>query len=136
MNLPSNIRGGSTCSYSIGDQVGVVQAGRLNNNSDVIDMAIENRIQQPNLPPPPLSQINSADPQIIILPIVQVQSSPGRNGMPSQTATVEGFAMLWMIYFPPTGGSLTGEFIQFISNYGVGGAQSAYGAFSKPYLVD
>lgn len=137
-NLSANINSGSTCSYSVGDQITVATAGQLKAYSNDINAAVTNRIQQPDLPAPPLNQLNSGDPQLVFVPIVELRSTTGRRSRTSQTASIEGFAALWMMSSTPSDSSqvLTGEFIQFTAEYGVGGAENAYGAYSRPYLVD
>jgi hypothetical protein len=137
-NLSNDINNGSTCSYSIGSETAVASADQLNRHSDEINGAMMNRIQQPDLPAPPLTQLNSRDPQLVVVPIVETQSTRGGKGRNGQIATIEGFASFWIMNFMPAGGSQTvkGEFIEFTADYGIGGAQIGYGAYSKPYLID
>jgi hypothetical protein len=133
-NLADDIANGSTCSYSIGDTIRAVSAADFSDHAADIDHAMWLRIPNHNLPAPALDQLNSADPQVAVVPLVAL--SPSGHGQ--QTATVLGFATLWLMDYNDLASSqtLTGEFMQYTDQYGVGGAPVAYGAYSRPFLVD
>lgn len=137
-NLSSDITNGSTCSYSIGNTINAVSANEFSNHSADIDQAMSQRIPNPNLPPPPLTQLNSADSQVAVVPLVQMGGTAGPGGKTRQTATIVGFATLWLMNYTDAGSSQTvnGEFMQYTNQYGVGGAPADYGAYSQPFLID
>jgi hypothetical protein len=133
--LSATIISGSTCSYSIGDTIGVIPPERLGSASG-LNEAIHGRISIENVPPPSLDQLNSSDPQIAVVPLVQLENAAGRRGRVRQTATIEGFATIWLSSYTDSTQTIQGDFMQFATENGIGGAQTAYGAYSIPYLVD
>jgi hypothetical protein len=138
-NLANDITNGSTCSYSIGDTIRVVSNPEFSNHSADIDNAMQARIPDPDLPPPSLTQLNSADPQVAVVPLVQMGTVTGPHGKTHQTATIVGFATLWLMnYSDPTGTSETiaADFMQYTDRYGIGGGPVDYGAYSQPFLID
>lgn len=137
-NLASNITSGSTCSYSIGDMIRVASSNQVGDHSADIDLAMGGRILDPSLPPPSLDQLNSSDPQVAVVPLVQLTESAGREGRTHQTATIIGFATLWLMSYTDVANAQTvnGDFMQYTDQYGIGGAPVAYGAYSKPFLID
>jgi Putative Flp pilus-assembly TadE/G-like len=137
-NLAQDIANGSTCSYSIGNTIRVVSNTNFNNHSADIDNAMQARIANPNLPPPSLMQLNTADPQVAVVPLVQMGTTTGPSGKTHQNATIVGFATLWLMNYSDTGSSQTigGDFMQYTDRYGVGGALADYGAYSRPFLID
>jgi hypothetical protein len=137
-NLASEITNGSTCSYTIGNIIRVVSNTEFSNHSADIDQAMWQRIPNPNLPPPSLTQLNSADPQVAVVPLVQMGTASGPNGTTHQTATILGFATLWLMNYNDAGSSQTvgGDFMQYTDQYGLGGAPVDYGAYSQPFLID
>jgi hypothetical protein len=131
-DLENAISGGSTCSYSIGDTIGLASSHAV--SSANIENAMSERIQDPGSPPPPLEKLSSANPQLAVVPLVSLGETTGAHGRVRQTATVQGFATIWLSNY--SGGTITGDFMQFAGEYGVGGARTAYGAYSIPYLID
>lgn len=137
-NLANEITSGSTCSYSIGNTLTTVSTNEFSDHSADIEQAMWQRIPNPNLPPPSLEQLNSADPQVAVVPLVQMGSSTGPGGRTRQTATILGFATLWLMNYSDAGTSQTigAEFMQYTDQYGVGGGPVDYGAYSQPFLID
>jgi len=135
-NLANDITNGSTCAYSIGNAIDVVSASEFSNHSADIDSAMLNRIPDPNLPPPSLEQLNSSDPQVAVVPLVHTGSTTGPGGKTHQTATIVGFATLWLMNYAPNSQTITADFMQYTDQYGVGGGPVDYGAYSQPFLID
>jgi hypothetical protein len=135
-DLMNAIVGGSTCSYSIGDTIGVASAHAVNSAS--LTTVMVERIPNEGTPPPPLDQLSSSDPQIAVVPLVTLGETTGPHGRVHQTATVEGFATVWLSSYADSGSAqtITGDFMEYSAEYGIGGAETAYGAYSIPYLID
>jgi hypothetical protein len=137
-DLANDIADGSTCSYSIGNTINAVSTSDFNNNAADIDNAMEQRIPDPNLPPPSLTQLTSSDPQVAVVPLVQMGSVISPSGKTHQTATILGFATIWLMNYSDAGSSQTiaSDFMQYTAEYGIGGALADYGAYSQPFLID
>jgi len=137
-NLANDITNGSTCSYSIGDTINAVSTTDFSNHSLYIDDAMLARIPDQNLPPPPLDQLNTDNPQVAVVPLVALGQAVSPSGKTHQTATILGFATLWLMNYNDAAGSqaLGGDFMQYTAEYGVGGGSVAYGAYSRPFLID
>ena len=137
-NLANDISNGSTCSYSIGNTIDAVSTNDFNNNASSVEQAMGQRIPDPGLPPPPLDQLNSAAAQVAVVPLVQMGTITGPRGKIRQTATIVGFATLWLMNYDDAGSSQTisGDFMQYTDQYGIGGGPIDYGAYSQPFLID
>jgi hypothetical protein len=133
--LATAIASGSTCAYSVGQTISVVPPSIVATISGISD-SMSQRISIENAPPPALTLLNSSDPQVTVVPLVHVNATTGPTGNVRQTATVNGFATLWLSSYADSSQTISGDFMQFTAEYGVGGAETAYGAYSIPYLID
>src|SRR5579864_5580475 len=135
-NLVQNISNGSTCAYSVGDNVNP-ETGAKGNSTNTAT-AISNLIGMPenttgpSAPSDP-SQISMADRQVVIVPLVDWNSAKGA----SVAIPIKGFAAVWITELQGQGANITlqGQFVQVVDQYGRGGASTNWGAFGAPFLL-
>ena len=130
-NLTQNVTYGSTCAYSIGDTISPETGAQGNSNPPAT--AIATRIGSGSPPPSDPNQISPADPQLVIVPLVDWNNNKGKSG----TVSIVGFAAFWLTSLSGQGStiSLTGQFVKVVDNYGIGGTGTNWGAYSAPALV-
>jgi hypothetical protein len=130
-NLTQNVTSGSTCAYSIGDTITPETGAQGNSNPPAT--AINTRIGAGGAPPSDPNKINLTDPQLVMVPLVDWNNNKGKSG----TVPVMGFAAFWLTSLSGQGStiSLTGQFVQAVDNYGIGGSGTSWGAYSAPVLV-
>jgi hypothetical protein len=135
-NLVENITYGSTCAYSVGDNVNP-ETGAKANSTDTAT-AISNLIGMPENTTGPSApsnpnQISMSDRQLVIVPLVDWSSAKGS----STAIPIKGFAAVWITELQGQGANITlqGQFVQVVDQYGRGGASTNWGAFGAPFLL-